>query len=66
MIRFNVDKLLKQQNKTVYWLSKQTGISQNSLAKIVKNQTTGINFDTLEKICIALNCDISDVLKLEK
>ncbi|MFS8542062.1 MAG: helix-turn-helix transcriptional regulator [Tissierellales bacterium] len=66
MIRFNVDKLLKQQGKTVYWLSKQTGISQNSLAKIVKNQTTGINFDTLEKICIALNCDISDVLKLEK
>lgn len=66
MIKFNVDKILENQGKTVYWLSKQTGISQNSLGKIVKNETTGINFDTLEKICIALNVSIYDVLELIK
>lgn len=66
MIKFNIDEILQEQGKTVYWLSKQTGISQNSLGKIVKNETTGINFDTLEKICLALDVDISDVLKLVK
>ena len=66
MIKFNLDDILQQQGKTVYWLSKQTGISQNSLGKIAKNETTGINFDTLEKICLALDVDISDILKLVK
>lgn len=66
MVKFNVDEILQEQGKTVYWLSKQTGISQNSLGKIVKNETTGINFDTLEKICLALDVDISDVLELVK
>lgn len=64
MIKINIDKILGQQGKTAYWLSKQTGISQNSIGKIIKNETTGINFDTLYKICIALNCDISDILEV--
>lgn len=66
MIKFNLEEILQEQNKSMYWLSKQTGISQNSISKIVKNETTGINFDTLEKICLALECNIEDVLKLIK
>lgn len=66
MIKVNLEEVLQEQGKTAYWLSKQTGISQNSLSKIVKNETTGINFDTLEKICLALDCSIEDILKLEK
>lgn len=66
MIKINLDSILEKQDKTVYWLSKKTGISQNSLGKIVKNETTSIKFDTLEKICIALDVDVQDILKLEK
>ncbi|WP_050069817.1 helix-turn-helix domain-containing protein [Anaerosalibacter massiliensis] len=66
MIKFNLDEILKKQGKTMYWLSKQTGISQNSISKIVKNETAGINFDTLEKICLALDVDIEDILKIVK
>lgn len=57
---------LKKQNKTIYWLSKQTGISNNNLANLCKNKTNSIKFDSLEKICNTLNCDITDVLKLSK
>lgn len=66
MITVNLAQILKQNNKTVYWLSKETGISQNGLGRIAKNQTTSINFDTLAKICRALNCEISDILILNK
>lgn len=66
MIKIMLDEILQNQGKTMYWLSKETGISQNSIGKIVKNETSSINFDTLYKICIALNVEISDILKLEK
>ena len=66
MLIVKIDAVLAKQNKTVYWLSKQTGISQFSMGKIVKGKTTSIKFDLLEKICLALNCDAGDILKIEK
>ena len=66
MIKINLDKVLDEKNKSMYWLSKQTGISQYSISKIAKNKTTGIQFDTLKKICIALDCKIEDILEIIK
>lgn len=63
MIVLKVDKLLKDQNKTPYWLSKQTGISQNNIAKICNGETSTIRFETIEKICNALNCNVEDIFQ---
>lgn len=41
-------------------LQKVTGISSATLAKLSKNEN--INMRTLEKICIALNCDVGDII----
>ena len=60
-----IDQILEQQGKTVYWLAKNTGISNNNLAKLVKNDTESIRFDILEKICDALQVEIEDVLMLK-
>ncbi|AKA70175.1 helix-turn-helix domain-containing protein [Clostridium scatologenes] len=66
MIRVNIDKILSQKNKTVYWLGKEANITQYNLGKLVKNQTNSIKFDSLEKICDVLECDISDILEITK
>lgn len=66
MVKIKIEEVLAQQNKTVYWLAKQTGISQFSMGKIVKAKTISIKFDLLEKICLALNCEAGDILKIEK
>jgi len=63
MIEIRLKEVLEQQEKTVYWLFKQTGISQNSLGKLVKGETTSIRFDVLDNICIALNCEVGDIIK---
>ena len=63
MIVLKIDKLLKEQNKTPYWLSKQTGISQNNIAKICNGETSTIRFETIEKICNALNCNVEDIFQ---
>lgn len=61
MLSLKINEILKQQGKTPYWLGKQTGISQNNIGKICNGETSTIRFDTLEKICKALNCSINDL-----
>ena len=64
MIEIRVDELLKQQERTFYWLAKDTGISHTTLWRLKKGKALGINFDTLEKICHALRCQPGDVVRL--
>ena len=61
MLLLKINKILEEQGKTPYWLGKQTGISQNNILKICNGETSTIRFDTLEKICKALNCSINDL-----
>ena len=64
MIEIQVDQLLAEQERTFYWLAKETGISHTTLWRLKKGKALGINFETLEKICQALKCQPGDVLAL--
>ena len=63
MLKLKVNHILKKQQRTAYWLSKQTGISPNNISKICNGETSTIRFDTIEKICLALNCSIDDLFE---
>lgn len=63
----NYDKLwnlleARKMNKTD--LKETAGISFNVLARMGKNES--ISFESIEKICTALNCDVGDIVELEK
>lgn len=62
MLKLKVREILLARNKSAYWLAKQTGISLNSIGKICRCQTVNIKFDTLEKICKALECTPNDIV----
>ncbi len=64
MIWIRVDDLLRDHGRTFYWLAKETGISHSTLWRLKKGKALGINFDTLEKLCEALDCQPGDVLQL--
>lgn len=61
MLSLRINEILKKQGKTPYWLGKQTGISQNNIGKICNGETSTIRFDTIEKICKALDCSINEI-----
>ena len=63
MLSLKIDKILKEKNKSKYWFSQQTGIAPNNINKIYRNETSSIAFDTLEKICKALDCSINDLFE---
>ena len=66
MIQVNVKELLKKQKKTKYWFVKQMEGGYQSLTRMMENQTTGIRFDTLEKMCDIFNCEIGDIIVRKK
>jgi putative transcriptional regulator len=61
-IEVKIGKLLKEKNRTFYWLAKETGISHTTLWRLKKGRALGINFGTLEKICETLKCQPGDIL----
>ena len=66
MIRLTVDLQLKKSNVTRYELSKRTGISYQIIDKYYKNKVIRYDSYVLEKICIALDCNIEDIIELKK
>jgi putative transcriptional regulator len=64
MIQIQVDQLLARRGRTFYWLAKETGISHTTLWRLKKGKALGINFNTLEKICAALECQPGEVLAI--
>ena len=50
----------KKMNRTE--LKEASGISFNVLARLGKNKP--VSFETIEKICFTLNCDIEDVVEI--
>lgn len=50
----------KKINKTQ--LCKAAGITTNAMAKLGRDET--VTQDTLEKICVALNCTLDDIVEI--
>ena len=60
MIEIRVDQLLEAHGRTFYWLAKETSISRTMHWRLKKGKALGINFETLEKMCHALRCSVSE------
>lgn len=55
-------KLLIDKDMMKKELAEKAGISSASIAKLGKNEN--VNTDILLKICIALKCNISDIMEV--
>lgn len=58
----NLKEILKQKNMTIKDLSKETGISVNTLYSITKRDGRMARFDIIKKICEALDVTESELL----
>ena len=57
-------KLLIDKNMMKKDLMAKTGITSSTIAKMGKNQA--VSMDVLGKICVALECDIGDLVEIKK
>ena len=65
MVYINIKELLKEKVKKTYWLIKNMEGSYQSISHMMNNETTGIKFETIEKLCKLLECTPNDLFKLK-
>lgn len=63
MIRINLSTILGKKRITQAELSRKTGIRPATINEMYHEITERVNLIYLDKICEALNCDISDLLE---
>ena len=61
-----LNQILEDRGISQNQMSKDTGISVETIRNFKNNKTSRISFDVLEKVCNYLNCGIEDVMCLEK
>ncbi len=66
MIQLKIEQFIKSKDITRYELSKRTGIRFQIIDNYYKNKVIRYDSYVLDKICDALDCDISDILEYKK
>jgi len=62
MIVFQLRQMMAEKKVNIRELSKRTDISEVSISRLYHGADM-VRFDTLNKICEALRCDLNDILK---
>jgi len=62
MIKLQLDEMLEQRGKTLYWLWKQTGVRYATVWQMGKGEVVRLNLDALNRVCEALECQPGDLL----
>ena len=65
MIRLTVDKYIDSHGITRYELAKRTGIRFQIVDNYYKNKVTRYDSDLLDRMCKALDCDISELIEFK-
>lgn len=61
----HLDKMLVEKKMTSRALAAFVGITEQNLSLLKSGKVKGIRFDTLAKICEALQCQPGDILSWE-
>ncbi|MCL2486272.1 MAG: helix-turn-helix transcriptional regulator [Oscillospiraceae bacterium] len=52
---------MREKKKSKYWLVQKLGSNYTVINKMINNDTTGINFDTIERLCDIFSCTPNDL-----
>ena len=66
MIISNLAVLLAKRKLKVADLVRSTGINKSTLHKLYNDESVRIDFETIDKICIALDVEVGDLLVFKK
>ncbi|NLC05714.1 MAG: helix-turn-helix transcriptional regulator [Erysipelothrix sp.] len=62
-IKVYLDQILKERNMTSKELCALVDITEANLSILRSGKAKGVRFNTINKICYYLQCDVGDILK---
>jgi len=66
MVYLNIEELLKKRKKTKYWLVNNMQSDYQTINAMINNETKGIKFNTIEKLCDLLECTPNELFTIKK
>ena len=66
MIRLKLRELLWEKDITAVKLHQETGIGKSKISEMVRGKRTNVTLDTIDRICVYLNCKIEDLVEIIK
>lgn len=64
-IKVHLDEILKKKQMTSKELCSLINITEANLSILRSGKARGVRFNTLNKICYYLKCDVGDILKFD-
>ena len=64
-IQIHLDEVLKQRGMTSKQLCKLVGITEANLSILRSGKAKGVRFNTINRICYYLQCDVGDILTFD-
>jgi putative transcriptional regulator len=61
MIKNKLSTIMGEKRIKMSELTRISGLTYETVFRLYHNKTKGIDFETLSKICYALECDIGDI-----
>lgn len=66
MIKCQLSTLLGAKRLKIADVVRDTGINRSTVNRLFHETTNRIDFETLEKLCVYLDCEVGDLLELKK
>ncbi len=66
MIKLNIEKLLKENKKSKYWLCNHMNMTNRNLNRMIHGQTSAISFKYIENLYRLLNCTPNNLISIIK
>ncbi|AMC94510.1 DNA-binding protein [Erysipelothrix larvae] len=64
-IHVKLDDVLKRSNMTSKELCEKVGITEANMSLLRTGSVKGVRFQTLNRICYYLDCDVKDILEFD-
>lgn len=64
-IRIHLEEILKERKMTSKELCTLVGITEANLSILRSGKAKGVRFNTINRICYYLQCDVGDILKFD-
>ena len=64
-IQIHLDEVLKQRGMTSKQLCRLVGITEANLSILRSGKAKGVRFNTINRICYYLQCDVGDILTFD-
>ena len=66
VVRNNLRVLMAKHKMNIQDVSDATGLSRKSISKLYHEESVQITFDVIARLCKLFDCDVEDLLYLEK